>query len=160
GAAISGLVGSAQSEHPDRGIVLIDVDAHERSRRALPQALAGGELQLAVRDGRGYAPRLAPMGAVADAPERSLNAEGTVLITGGTGALGAQVARHLVAKHGVRHLLLLSRKGRAAAGAEALLSELERAGAQVRLGSCDVADRAALARWIASVPAAHPLIGV
>ena len=51
---------------------------------------------------------------------RPLDPEGTVLITGGTGTLGGLVARHLVARHGVRHLLLCSRTGRcgsAAAGA-------------------------------------------
>ena len=40
-----------------------------------------------------------------------------MLVTGGTGALGALVARHLVTEHGARHLLLASRRGADAPGA-------------------------------------------
>ncbi|MEU7146379.1 SDR family NAD(P)-dependent oxidoreductase [Nocardia sp. NPDC046473] len=85
------------------------------------------------------------------------NLEGTVLVTGGTGALGAQVARHLVAEHGARHLVLLSRRGPAAAGATDLAAELTGLGAEVRIVACDVADRAALAAVIDSIPQRHPL---
>ena len=55
---------------------------------------------------------------------RTLDPEGTVLITGGTGVLGTLLARHLVTRHGVRNLLMISRKGRAADGAAAIESEL------------------------------------
>ena len=58
----------------------------------------------------------------------------TVLVTGGTGVLGAAVARHLVTAHGVRDLLLVSRAGQDAPGAPELVAELEAAGARVRLG--------------------------
>ncbi|MFC5219025.1 type I polyketide synthase [Streptomyces coerulescens] len=73
------------------------------------------------------------------------NADGTVLITGGTGGLGAEVARHLVTEHGVRDLLLLSRRGPEAPGAPELASELDELGARVEVRACDVSDRAALA---------------
>jgi acyl transferase domain-containing protein/NADPH-dependent curcumin reductase CurA/acyl carrier protein len=75
--------------------------------------------------------------------------EGTALITGGTGALGAAVARHLVKRHGVRSLLLTSRRGAEAQGAADLVAELEDAGADVSVVACDVADRAALAQVVA-----------
>ncbi|MFC5217566.1 SDR family NAD(P)-dependent oxidoreductase [Streptomyces coerulescens] len=71
--------------------------------------------------------------------------DGTVLITGGTGGLGAEVARHLVTAHGVRDLLLVSRSGLEAVGATELHSELEELGARVEVRACDVSDRAALA---------------
>ncbi|MFG2557279.1 SDR family NAD(P)-dependent oxidoreductase [Streptomyces sp. NPDC048581] len=71
--------------------------------------------------------------------------EGTVLITGGTGGLGAEVARHLVTAHGVRDLLLVSRRGPEAPGAAQLLAELEEFGARVSVEACDVSDRVALA---------------
>ncbi|MFF8732861.1 beta-ketoacyl reductase, partial [Streptomyces sp. NPDC015171] len=85
---------------------------------------------------------------------------GTVLVTGGTGTLGAVVARHLVAVHGVRSLVLASRRGAEAAGAVELREELERAGADVVVAACDVADRVALAELLARVPGGAPLAGV
>ncbi|MPY60380.1 type I polyketide synthase [Streptomyces spongiae] len=77
--------------------------------------------------------------------------EGTVLITGGTGGLGAEVARHLVAAHGVRDLLLVSRRGPDAPGAGELSAELTRLGARVAVAACDVSDRAALGAVIDGV---------
>ncbi|MDG5809462.1 SDR family NAD(P)-dependent oxidoreductase, partial [Streptomyces ossamyceticus] len=89
-----------------------------------------------------------------------LDPEGTVLLTGGTGTLAGLLARHLVAEHGARHLLLLSRQGHAAAGATELVAELESAGAHVTVTACDAADRTALADVLAAIPAEHPLTGV
>ncbi|WP_033334159.1 SDR family NAD(P)-dependent oxidoreductase, partial [Streptomyces novaecaesareae] len=85
---------------------------------------------------------------------------GTVLITGGTGVLGALVARRLVTEHGVRHLLLLGRRGPQAPGATELTTELTALGARVTITACDTADREDLARALAAVPAEHPLTAV
>ncbi|MHA4820377.1 type I polyketide synthase, partial [Streptomyces aculeolatus] len=85
---------------------------------------------------------------------------GTVLITGGTGDLGAMTARHLVSRHGARHLLLVSRRGPDAPGAEALAAELTGLGAAVTLTACDIADREAVAELLAAVPEEHPLTAV
>ncbi|UUU26923.1 type I polyketide synthase [Streptomyces sp. DSM 40750] len=93
-------------------------------------------------------------------PPAALDPNGTVLVTGGTGALGGLVARRLVAEHGVRHLLLLGRRGLAAEGADALRAELAAAGAEVTVAACDGADREALAAVLAEVPREHPLTGV
>ncbi|KOG58567.1 hypothetical protein ADK38_42775, partial [Streptomyces varsoviensis] len=118
-AAVWGLVRTAQTEHPDR-FVLVDLQGHaghDDAPGALPGALATGEPQLAVRAGAAYAARLARVPL--SAPERrpGWDPHGTVLITGGTGAIGSHLARHLVTEHGVRHLVLTSRTGPAAAGA-------------------------------------------
>ncbi|MFI0780276.1 SDR family NAD(P)-dependent oxidoreductase, partial [Streptomyces sp. NPDC021212] len=87
---------------------------------------------------------------------RALDADGTVLITGGTGTLGGLLARHLVTEHGVRHLLLVSRTGEQAA----LRRELEELGAEVRIVACDIADRAAVAELLDGIPPEHSLTGV
>ncbi|OBJ47886.1 type I polyketide synthase [Mycobacterium sp. 1423905.2] len=85
---------------------------------------------------------------------------GTVLITGGTGMAGAALARHIVAHHGVRRLVLVSRRGSDAPGAAELRAELTDAGAQVHIVACDAADREALAKVIADIPVQHPLSSV
>ncbi|WP_371786690.1 SDR family NAD(P)-dependent oxidoreductase [Streptosporangium subroseum] len=77
--------------------------------------------------------------------------DGTVVLTGATGALGAALARHLVAARGVKDLLLVSRRGLDAPGAAALVGELADAGAEVRLEACDLADPAAVQRLLGPV---------
>ncbi|MEU8686525.1 SDR family NAD(P)-dependent oxidoreductase, partial [Streptomyces sp. NPDC048611] len=89
-----------------------------------------------------------------------LDPQGTALVTGGTGGLGALVARHLVTEHGVRHLLLSSRRGPQTPGVDALREELTALGAEVTVAACDTADREALRDLLASVPPQHPLTAV
>lgn len=91
---------------------------------------------------------------------RPLDPAGTVLITGGTGVLGTLLARHLAARHGVRNLLLVSRKGRASDGADAIESELTGLGASVRIESRDAADRESLRELLAGISVEHPLTAV
>ncbi|MYT15957.1 rifamycin polyketide synthase modules 9 and 10 [Streptomyces sp. SceaMP-e96] len=158
-APVWGLVHSTQSEHPDR-LVLVDIDDDTRSLDALPAAAGAGEPELAIRGGRLSAPRLAQLPAPEREPDPVWTADGTVLVTGGTGSLGAITARHLVADLGVRHLLLTSRRGMAAEGAAELRDELTALGAQVTIAACDAADREALAALLATVPADTPLTGV
>jgi acyl transferase domain-containing protein/thioesterase domain-containing protein len=160
-APVWGLVRSAQLEHPERSIVLVDLDEDLASWRALPHALACGEPQVALRRGRALVPRLVhaapgPAGAI---PAR-FDPAGTVLVTGGSGTLAGLVARHLVTRHGAARVLLASRRGPAAPGADDLRRELTAAGADVALAACDVTDRAELERLLASIPREHPLTAV
>jgi acyl transferase domain-containing protein/D-arabinose 1-dehydrogenase-like Zn-dependent alcohol dehydrogenase/acyl carrier protein len=85
-----------------------------------------------------------------------LDPDGTVLVTGGTGGLGRVVARHLAEQHGVRHLVLTSRRG----GADDFVAELTALGVDVRVDACDAADRSALERTLRAIPAEHPLTAV
>ncbi|MFE3497962.1 SDR family NAD(P)-dependent oxidoreductase, partial [Streptomyces sp. NPDC059175] len=168
-AAVWGLVRSAQSENPDR-FLLVDTDADTTATdtEALPSvvdaAMASGETQLAVRGTRLLAPRLTRLAqasrTAAPTPPTAgtrFDAFRTVLVTGATGTVGAAIARHLVTGHGVRHLLLVGRRGGAAPGAVRLVAELTELGAQVTLAACDAADHTALAGLLATLPEEHPL---
>ncbi|MCC3771098.1 SDR family NAD(P)-dependent oxidoreductase, partial [Streptomyces sp. UNOC14_S4] len=161
-AAVWGMVRSAQAEHPGR-FVLVDVDADDVDDDAVLAQVVSGDAQIALRRGTALLPRLvrAASGGRSDDGTGFVPApDGTVLITGGTGTLGASLARHLVAEHGVRRLLLLSRRGGDAPGAAGLVAELTALGAHVSVAACDAADRDALARVLATIPAKHPLTSV
>ncbi|MET8682570.1 type I polyketide synthase, partial [Streptomyces sp. NPDC004647] len=146
-------VRSAQSENPDLRIVLADTDDGDLEE-AVSLALASGEPQVAVRGKSAYGARLARVAAVAESsvPGSVFGSAGTVLLTGATGSLGALFARHLVVEHGVRKLVLVSRRGSGAAGASDLVAELAGLGAEVRVVACDAADRQALATVLESIP--------
>ncbi|MFI2287584.1 SDR family NAD(P)-dependent oxidoreductase [Streptomyces niveus] len=156
-----GLVRSAQTEHPGR-FVIVDTDGDPRSTARIVSAVARDEPQLALKEGELYVPRLARAGSGAAGPADGpvWDPDGTVLITGGTGTLGGLVARHLVAEHGVRHLLLATRRGPSAPGAAELHSQLVGLGAQVTFAACDVSDRDALAALLDDIPTEHPLTAV
>ncbi|WP_157530957.1 type I polyketide synthase, partial [Microtetraspora niveoalba] len=153
GAAAWGLLRSAQSEHPDR-FLLVDTDTDTDEWKPF---VTGTEPQLAVRGGQAWAPRLARVSASTRPVARQA---GTVLLTGGTGTLGGLLARHLVTAYDVRHLLLLSRRGTDSPGAADLVAELTELGADAEVVACDAADRAALEEVLARIPAEHPLTGV
>src|SRR5262249_5983380 len=93
-APVWGLGRSAQTENPDR-IVLVDLDVHPASQAALVAAVGSGEPQLALRDGEAYAARLARLRRAQQSRTPDWARPGTVLITGGTGAIGGHIARHL-----------------------------------------------------------------
>ncbi len=160
-APLWSLVRTARSEHPDMALQLLDVDGSEASWRQLAAALGSGAVEGALRHGVLQVPRLrrtSPL-AAAESP-LPLGGVGTVLVTGGTSGVGAQVAQHLVRHHGVGHLILLSRQGPAAAGAAELVAALAAQGCQAQAVACDVADAEALQRVLAAVPPAHPLTAV
>ncbi|MFH9619538.1 beta-ketoacyl reductase, partial [Streptomyces pratensis] len=155
-AAVRGLVRSAQSEHPDR-LVLVEVDGGvdgevgvgEVSAGLVGAAVDAGEREFAVRGGVVFVPRLGVVGVGSgEVPVVS----GSVLVTGGTGVIGAAVARHLVAVHGVQDLVLVGRRGLAAPGAAELVAELGAEwGARVRVVACDVGERGAVEELLGGI---------
>ncbi len=158
-APVWGLVRSAQLEYPG-SFAALDLDGAGVPVAEVVRAVRAGEPGLAVRGGRVLVPRLAAFVPPAQAAAARLGQDGTVLVTGGTGALGSVIARHLVTEHGARRLLLVSRRGPDAPGAAALRAELTALGATVTVAACDAADREALRRLLAEVPAGSPLRAV
>jgi len=153
-APVWGLLRSAQSEHPGR-FALVDLDDDPLSRQALPRAVACGEPQIAVRAGALRVPRLGRVRPGAE-PPAAWDPHGTVLLTGASGGLGGLLARHLVERHGVRHLLLVARRG----VAPELRADLVELGAHVSVARCDLADREALEGALAGIAPEHPLTAV
>ncbi|MEV6875984.1 type I polyketide synthase [Amycolatopsis sp. NPDC051128] len=141
-----GLARGAQAEHPGR-VCLVDADA-TTTVETLAAVVASGEPEAAVREGAVLVPRYVRTEPGGTSPWQ---AAGTVLITGGTGGLGSLLARYLVAEHGVRDLVLTSRRGLAAPGARQLAEELTDLGANVTVAACDVADRAAVTDLVATI---------
>lgn len=142
GAAVSGLLRSAQAENPGR-FVLVDMDAAQESWRVLPRAVMLGEPHLALREGKIRVPRLVPVEPASD-PEQFDNSEGTILVTGGTTAIGERLARHLASGPGAHHVVLT--------GAEAPSPD-----ATVTTTVCDPGNPAALRELIDGLSADRPL---
>ncbi|MEV8442847.1 type I polyketide synthase [Actinosynnema sp. NPDC051121] len=142
----AGLGRTAGLELPDRWGGLIRLDGSD-DWDLVASALGDEEDEVAVRDGGLVARRVVRV----PSPGSGWTPRGTVLVTGGTGALGARTARWL-AGQGVERLVLLSRRGVDAPGAADLAAELAEAGADVVLRAVDVLDHAALAAVVAEFP--------
>jgi hypothetical protein len=155
-APVRGLARSLQTECPERTVRLVEARA-DAAPSAVAAALDAEEPELVVAGSALLAPELVP---VALAGGRAvLDPDGAVLVTGGTGELGRLVAVHLVVAHGIRHLVLVSRRGADAPRVMELVAELEAAGAlSVRVFAADVGDRAQVAEVLAAVD--RPLTAV
>ncbi|WP_417803693.1 type I polyketide synthase [Streptomyces coerulescens] len=159
--ALWGLGRVAALEHPALWGGLADlpatVDTHSGTVLAALLTADTTEDQLALRPSGAYARRLVPAGE--PTPATPWRTGGTALITGGTGALGSRLAHWAVAR-GARHVLLVSRRGPDAPGADTLVKQLGALGARVTVAACDTADRGALAALLDGLPAGQPLSAV
>ncbi|WP_456319950.1 SDR family NAD(P)-dependent oxidoreductase [Mycobacterium basiliense] len=164
-AATWALIHTTQNEHPHR-ITLIDTDHTPTTNTTLPTLLTTlkhtTEPQLALRHGTTHTPRLTPTPQTTPAPETTptWDPQGTVLITGGTGMLGALFAEHLITHYGTRHLLLVSRRGPTAPGATELHQHLTNLGAHVTITACDTTNPHHLATLLDTIPTEHPLTAI
>ncbi|KUO05624.1 type I polyketide synthase [Streptomyces caeruleatus] len=154
-----GLARSARAEHPGLGLTLLDLDLDGDETPLLTAAAHADEPEIALRDGDLLVPRLvrarpAPSGRSAPIP-----VDGTVLITGGLGAVGRSIARWL-AENGVPRLLLTSRQGAGDPRAADVVAELAGLGAEVEIAACDVADGSAVAGLLAGIGDEAPLRGI
>ncbi|WP_344646379.1 SDR family NAD(P)-dependent oxidoreductase, partial [Streptomyces durmitorensis] len=161
-APVWGVVRAARAEYTERSLRLVDLDAGVADAELLEQAVAvEGEPEIVLRDGHVLVARLARVGHGdgGEAGAARFDLDGTVLITGGTGELGRQLATHLVREHGIRHLTLTSRRGAEAPGVEELIAALTEAGADtVDLRACDISDHQQTATLIGALE--RPLTGV
>ncbi|HZX39403.1 MAG TPA: SDR family NAD(P)-dependent oxidoreductase, partial [Streptomyces sp.] len=150
-------------EHSDRWGGLVDLPEvlDRRAADRLCGLLAGpdGEDQIAVRASGAYGRRLVRAPLAGAPAQRTWRPRGTVLVTGGTGAVGGHIARWL-AREGAEHLLLTGRRGSDAPGAAELEAELTALGSRVTIAACDVADREALRDLLAAIPEQYPLDAV
>ncbi|MGH2958687.1 MAG: type I polyketide synthase, partial [Solirubrobacterales bacterium] len=156
-SAAVGLIRTAQAEQPGRFQLL---DLADDTVTTMAAAVESSEAQVALRGEKMFAPRLAADDESQLCEDAGFDSEGTVLITGGTGSIGSLIARHLVERHGVKHLLLTSRRGADSPSASALVDELEQLGAHVRINACDISDRDATKRLLAGIDDEHALQGV
>ncbi|UNI18430.1 putative PKS/NRPS-like protein biosynthetic cluster [Purpureocillium takamizusanense] len=163
-APLWGLIRAARSEHPELHLRLVDM-GEEAGAAALATALTrSSELECAVRLDRVLVPRLRRITSPTPTPPakaRLLRPDGVVLITGGLGDLGARVARWLAEVHGVRDLVLTSRRGKDSPGAKALVAELAGLGARAVVLASNVADRDSVRSVMATLDDMNrPLRGV
>ncbi|WP_344432377.1 SDR family oxidoreductase, partial [Amycolatopsis minnesotensis] len=139
-APVWGVVRAAQAEHPGRFAVL-DTDTDTADITGVTSALAVVESEIAIRGGQVLVPRVV---ALSSSDGSGSLGSGCVLITGGTGGIGAVLARHVVAEHGVRDLVLASRRGPDADGVPQLVRELRDSGARVEVVAADLSNRDAV----------------
>ncbi|SFE35912.1 type I polyketide synthase [Streptomyces mirabilis] len=164
-----GLARSARAEHPELGLTLLDLDDSDPADALPTAATHAEEPELAFRAGTLLAPRLVRARnrdatgtpVVLDLIGRPtlVPTDGTVLITGGLGAVGRHVAR-LLAEHGVPRLLLTSRQGSDDPRAAEVAAELTALGAEIEVAACDIGDAAAVADLLGRIGEESPLRGV
>jgi len=160
-STVWGLGRSAMQEHAELNCTLLDVE-HDAPLAPLlcrEAAAADMETQVAWRSGQRYGLRLVRAPQAVPRMVWPLRGAGTVLITGGLGGLGLEVARAM-ARRGVQHLLLTSRHGAATPGAREAIAVLEAMGSRATVLSADVTDRLALSKAIQALPREFPLRGV
>ena len=159
-----GLMRTARSEHPELRLRLVDVDDVSHLATIGSALMLDDPTEIAVRKDQLLEPHMerAGLATISSAPTKqlSLRAGGAVLLTGGLGDIGSRVARRLVTSHGVQDLVLMSKRGMQAPGAEALVEGLAKLGAKITIVAGDVAVPDSLRSVMQMFTAERPLLGV
>ncbi|BCL26226.1 type I polyketide synthase [Streptomyces aurantiacus] len=161
-AQVWGLGRVAALEYPRLWAGLIDLPAridHQTLIRLAATLLPQDEDQVAIRSNGVHARRLTHAPTNSSNIKPSWRPEGTTLITGGTGGIGAVLA-HWLAHQGAPHLHLTSRRGPHAPGAQELTTQLHQLGTTVTITACDVSDPRQLRHLLDGIPTEHPLTAV
>nr|UPN67559.1 hypothetical protein [Pestalotiopsis sp.] len=160
-APLWGLMRTARSEHPDLHLRLVDL-GEETGTCVASALLFSAEPECAIRQGQILGPRMERVRPLLNSlpVKRLIRGDGAVLVIGGLGQLGARVARWLAATHGVRDLILTSRRGMEAPGADNLVNELATSGVKVTVLASDVANPASVTSIIGLFNKDRPLRGV
>ncbi|KAK4076963.1 uncharacterized protein Triagg1_3930 [Trichoderma aggressivum f. europaeum] len=164
-AALWGLMRTARSEHPELLLRLVDIDDQDITPETLSCALMlENEPECALRQGNVIVPRIHHVKPriTREKPFNKplLRSDGAVLITGGMGGIGQHIVKWLAGAHGIRDIVLLSRRGMASPGAETIVSELSRLGAKVTVVAGDVGDANCVEKTLALFNDDRPLRGV
>jgi NAD(P)-dependent dehydrogenase (short-subunit alcohol dehydrogenase family)/acyl carrier protein len=149
-------------EHPELHCLQVDLDPASSTAEIgdlFAEICSGtGEIQIAIRQGTRYVPRLihAPQSQVAldEIKWDGFQPDRTYLITGGRGGLGLQVARWMVEK-GARHLVLVGRSEPTEAVRQAV-NEMERSDARIMLAQADVAQTEQVAHLLVEIERSMP----
>ncbi|KAI0121285.1 polyketide synthase [Xylariales sp. AK1849] len=160
-APLWGLMRTARNEHPELHLRLVDL-GEETGTSFISALMLNAEPECALRQDRVFVPRMQRVNPIPKpiAKERLIRPDGAVLISGGLGNLGARVARWLAGEHGIRDLVLTSRRGVEASGADALVVELSRLGVRVTVIDSNIADPESIKSIMAIFSKDRPLRGV
>ena len=164
-APLWGLMRTARYEHPELNLRLVDLSVEKDASETLARALMVGvdEPECAVRKGQVLRPQIQRANVsngVVDQRRFSLRQDGALLITGGLGGIGQQMAKWLASAHHIHDLVLTSRRGMKAPGAEALVVELVQLGATATVVACDVGDFSSIKSLMEIFNKERPLRGV
>ena len=160
-APLWGLARVIQQEHPEFHCRCIDLSPDVKELSSLVNELysASTENQVALYGEHRYVARLSAAGVSNNKQDKkiSIHADGSYLITGGLGALGLQMANHLISS-GARHLLLSGRSGAASSEQQAAIKQLQAQGAEVEIVQADIAQADDVAKLLQQAP--KPLRGI
>ncbi|KAG8534309.1 putative PKS/NRPS-like protein biosynthetic cluster [Bacidia gigantensis] len=164
-APLWGLVRTARYEHPELKLRLVDLDLDKDTFDTLASVItvSSDEPDCAIRKGQVFRPRIQKVltsKGIAKQQPFSPRKKGAILITGGLGGIGQQMAKWLASTYCTSDLVLTSRRGMKTPNAEALIGELAQLNAKATIIACDVGDFESIKSLTETFNEERPLRGV